>query len=128
MPGRGVSGIAGIAMQDTVLVVEDEPDVVDLLRYNLGKAGFQVLIAMAGDHGLDLARKMRPDIIVLDLMLPGMTGQEVCRALKTDASTEGIPIVTPTASSSPTSSPSYGTSTMLRNFLRSSDFTRQRST
>ena len=101
MPGRRVSGIAGIAMQDTVLVVEDEPDVVDLVRYNLGKAGFQVLIAVAGDHGLDLARTMRPDIIVLDLMLPGMTGQEVCRALKTDTSTAGIPIVMLTARGEP---------------------------
>ena len=88
-------------MQDTVLVVEDEPDVADLLRYNLGKAGFHVLIAMSGDHGLDLARKLRPDIIVLDLMLPGMTGEEVCRALKTDASTEGIPIVMLTAKGEP---------------------------
>ena len=88
-------------MQDTVLVVEDEPDVVDLLRYNLGKAGFQVLIAGTGDRGLDMARKMRPDIIVLDLMLPGMTGHEVCRALKADRDTEVIPIVMLTARGEP---------------------------
>lgn len=88
-------------MQDSVLVVEDEPDVVDLLRYNLGRAGFQVLIATSGDQGLDMARKMRPDIIVLDLMLPGMTGQEVCRALKGDTNTETIPIVMLTAKGEP---------------------------
>lgn len=88
-------------MQDTVLVVEDETDVVNLLRYNLGRAGFQVLIAVTGDHGLDMARKMRPDIIVLDLMLPGMTGHEVCRALKNDANTEAIPVVMLTAKGEP---------------------------
>ena len=94
-------GYRGVCMQDTVLVVEDETDVVDLLRYNLGRAGFQVLIAVSGDRGLDMARKMRPDIIVLDLMLPGMTGHEVCRALKSDANTEVIPIVMLTAKGEP---------------------------
>ena len=84
-------------MQDTVLVVEDETDVVDLLRYNLGKASFDVLVAVSGDRGLDMARKMRPDIIVLDLMLPGMSGHEVCRALKGDPNTEIIPVVMLTA-------------------------------
>lgn len=88
-------------MQDTVLVVEDETDVVDLLRYNLGRAGFEVLISTSGDGGLELAKKMRPDIIVLDLMLPGMTGEEVCRALKGDANTEVIPIVMLTAKGEP---------------------------
>ncbi|MCK9588648.1 MAG: response regulator, partial [Terrimicrobiaceae bacterium] len=88
-------------MQDTVLVVEDETDVVDLLRYNLGRAGFEVLIAASGDRGLDMAREMRPDIIVLDLMLPGMTGHEVCRALKNDTDTEVIPIVMLTARGEP---------------------------
>lgn len=88
-------------MQDTVLVVEDETDVVDLLRYNLGRAGFSVLIAASGDGGLNMARTMRPDIIVLDLMLPGMTGHEVCRALKSDADTEVIPIVMLTAKGEP---------------------------
>jgi two-component system phosphate regulon response regulator PhoB len=84
-------------MQDTVLVVEDEPDVVDILRYNLERAGFEILIATSGDSGLDLARTMRPDIIVLDLMLPGMTGQEVCRALKGDPNTETLPVIMLTA-------------------------------
>ncbi len=88
-------------MQDTVLIVEDEPDVVDLLRYNLGRAGFDVLIAVSGDRGLEMARKQRPDIIILDLMLPGMTGQEVCRALKNDPDTEVIPIVMLTAKGEP---------------------------
>ncbi|MEI6278996.1 MAG: response regulator [Verrucomicrobiae bacterium] len=88
-------------MQDSVLVVEDEADVVDLLRYNLQRAGFEILIAMAGDLGLQAAREKRPDIIILDLMLPGMNGHEVCRALKSDPNTETIPVVMLTAKGEP---------------------------
>lgn len=88
-------------MQDTVLIVEDEPDVVDLLRYKLGRAGFEVLTAHSGDQGLKEARERRPDLIILDLMLPGMTGQEVCRALKSDANTDTIPIIMLTAKGKP---------------------------
>ncbi len=88
-------------MQDSVLIVEDEADVVDLLRYNLSRAGFDVLIANTGNEGLDLARKNRPDIVVLDLMLPGMNGHEVCRELKGDANTAAIPIVMLTAKGEP---------------------------
>jgi len=84
-------------MEDTVLVVEDETDVADLLRYNLGKAGFRTLIANDGLQGLEMARTNRPDVIVLDLMLPGMDGQAVCKALKKDAETEAMPIVMLTA-------------------------------
>jgi len=81
--------------------VEDEADVVDLLRYNLERAEFEVLIAMTGDQGLAMAREKRPDLIVLDLMLPGMNGHEVCRALKGDPNTEVIPIVMLTAKGEP---------------------------
>lgn len=88
-------------MQDTVLVIEDEADVVDLLRYNLNRAGFTVLIASNGVQGLEMARKSRPDVIVLDLMLPKLTGQELCKALKSDPDTEGLPIVMLTAKSEP---------------------------
>ncbi len=88
-------------MRDTVLVVEDEADVVDLLRYNLERAEYAVLIAMTGDQGLSSARENRPDIIVLDLMLPGLNGHEVCRALKGDPNTETIPILMLTAKGEP---------------------------
>lgn len=88
-------------MEDTVLVVEDEADVADLLRYNLTRAGFSVLVAGTGDEGLQLARNQRPDIVVLDLMLPGLTGQEVCRLLKGDTNTAAIPIVMLTAKGEP---------------------------
>ena len=84
-------------MEDTVLIVEDEADVVDLLRYNLKRAGFKVIVATSGDAGLASVRTHRPDIVVLDLMLPGMSGLEVCRALKQDAETTHIPILMLTA-------------------------------
>ena len=74
-------------MQDTVLVVEDEADMVDLLRYHLSKVGFGVLIARDGLTGLEIARKNRPDVVLLDLLLPHMDGYAVCRALKNTAET-----------------------------------------
>jgi DNA-binding response OmpR family regulator len=86
-------------MEDTVLVVEDENDVVDLLRYHFKKAGFKVEIANSGDAGLSAVRSGRPDAVVLDLMLPGMTGLEVCRALKADIETASIPVLMLTARS-----------------------------
>jgi len=88
-------------MTETVLIVEDEQDVVDLLRYNLNRAGFGVSIAENGLRGLEKARAERPDVIILDLMMPEMTGEKVCRALKEDASTAGIPIIMLTAKDQP---------------------------
>jgi len=88
-------------MAETVLVVEDEQDVVDLLRYNLNRAGYTVSIADTGLKGLEKARAERPDVIILDLMLPGMTGEKVCKSLKEDASTAPIPIIMLTAKSQP---------------------------
>lgn len=84
-------------MPETVLIVEDEQDVVDLLRYNLNRAGFTVSIAETGLKGLEKARSERPDIIILDLMLPELSGEKVCKALKDDASTAPIPIIMLTA-------------------------------
>ncbi len=88
-------------MAETVLVIEDEQDVVDLLRYNLNRAGFTVSIAGTGLAGLEKARAERPEVIILDLMLPEMTGEKVCKALKEDASTAAIPIIMLTAKSQP---------------------------
>jgi len=73
-------------MQPRVLIVDDEPDVVDLVRYHMAKAGFDVLIARNGHEALKVAKSERPDVILLDLMLPGIDGQEVCRLLKSDPS------------------------------------------
>jgi DNA-binding response OmpR family regulator len=88
-------------MGDTVLLVEDEADVVDLLRFNLNKAGYSVLVAYDGLTGLQMARVKRPDILILDLMLPAMDGHSVCKALKKDPETELLPILMLTARGEP---------------------------
>ena len=81
-----------------ILVVEDEKDVVDLLSLNLRKAGgFVVSSACDGATGLTKARDEKPDFIILDLMLPKMSGLEVCKILKTDATTRQIPVLMLTA-------------------------------
>src|SRR5438132_8607687 len=80
-------------MRDSILVVDDEPDVVDLVRYHLHRAGFNVLTALTGPTGLAKATESRPDAIVLDIMLPQMTGIEVCRALRKNNQTSDIPIL-----------------------------------
>lgn len=82
-----------------ILVVEDEKDIQDVLGYNLRQAGHEVVIASRGDDGLRMARAQKPDLVLLDLMLPGMSGTEVCHALKRDAGTSAIPIVMITARS-----------------------------
>lgn len=84
-------------MKGKVLVVDDEPDVIDLVRYHLRRAGYEVTIAETGGAALRQARAERPDAIVLDLMLPEMSGMEVCRELKLDANTRDIPILMLTA-------------------------------
>ncbi|MGA1539809.1 MAG: response regulator, partial [Chthoniobacterales bacterium] len=68
--------------KDTALIVEDEPDVLDLLRLHLRKEGFAVLEATDGISGLKIARAKLPTVIVLDLMIPEMRGEDVCRQLK----------------------------------------------
>jgi len=80
-----------------ILVVEDEEDLRELLAYNLKDAGHEVLLADNGNTGLDEARTRKPDLVVLDLMLPGRSGLEVCRTLKADAATRQIPIIMVTA-------------------------------
>jgi DNA-binding response OmpR family regulator len=86
-----------VRMVDTILVVDDEPDVVDLVRYHLRRAGFEVLSALTGPAGLATATESRPDAIVLDIMLPQMTGIEVYQALRKANETADIPILILTA-------------------------------
>ena len=85
----------------SVLIVDDEADVVDLVRYKLRAAGFTVLEAHDGLQALASAREHRPDAVVLDLMLPQMSGEEVCRQLKSDPDTAAIPVLMLTAKGQP---------------------------
>ena len=84
-------------MGRTILVIDDEPELVKLLDYNLTKAGYLVLSAKDGENGLAAARKHSPDAIILDVMMPGLDGWEVCKRLRTDPSTSAIPILMLTA-------------------------------
>src|SRR5262245_60929782 len=81
----------------TLLVIEDDPDIVEVVRYNLEREGFRVLVASAGDAGLAEARRAPPDLVVLDLMLPGLDGLAVCRALRADPATAALPVLMLTA-------------------------------
>ena len=80
-----------------ILVVDDEPDAVELVEFNLKNAGFEVVTAADGAQALKKARAALPDLIVLDLMLPEVDGLEVCKLLRRDAATAGIPILMLTA-------------------------------
>ncbi len=88
--------------KEKILIVEDEKDIVKMLEYNLKKEGFRVLSVAGGEDALDIAGKEHPDLVILDLMLPGMDGLEVCKALKKENKTAGIPIIMLTAKSQET--------------------------
>ncbi|MFI5331777.1 MAG: response regulator, partial [Desulfobaccales bacterium] len=82
---------------ESILAVEDDEDILELLKYNLAKEGYRATAVTSGEDGLQLARSTTPDLILLDLMLPGMDGLEVCRRLKLDAKTRQVPIIMLTA-------------------------------
>lgn len=81
----------------TILIVEDEKDIRELLAYSLGKEGFSVIEADNGVTALNLAGMKKPDLIILDLMLPGMDGLSVCKRMQRDPVTAGIPVIMLTA-------------------------------
>lgn len=86
-----------MASRKNILVVEDEEDILELIKFNLRQEGYNVAAATSGEDAVkDIARTL-PDLVLLDLMLPGLDGLEVCRALKKDGKTAGIPIVMVTA-------------------------------
>ena len=87
-------------VKESVLVIEDEKDVQNLLRYNLEKEGYEVLSADTGERGFEIARSKYPDAVILDLILPEIDGLEVCRLLKNTRETRLIPILMLTAKSS----------------------------
>jgi len=81
----------------TILAIEDEEDILELISFNLSKEGYQVRGAGSGEEALRLARAAPPDLILLDLMLPGIDGLDVCRFLKREVSTRDVPIIMVTA-------------------------------
>ena len=76
-----------------VLVVEDERDVAELLRYNLSKDGYDVVVAANGGDAVKQAHEAHPDVVLLDIMVPQLNGWEICRRLKQDAETRAIPVI-----------------------------------
>ncbi len=83
--------------RESILVVEDESEIQELLRYNLAKDGYQIRCTDTGEEALRVARDNPPDLVLLDLMLPGIDGLEVCRKLKSDPRTRQVPILMLTA-------------------------------
>lgn len=83
--------------KETILVIDDEKDIQNLLRYNLEKEGYRILLSKTGEEGLAAARAKKPDLVILDLMLPGMDGLEVCKILKQDRDVRKIPVLMLTA-------------------------------
>jgi len=80
-----------------VLIVEDEPHIRLSLQVLLDRAGYETTSAADGDEGLDLIRRLRPDVILLDIMMPRRNGYEVCRAVKADSELRSIPVIMLTA-------------------------------
>jgi two-component system alkaline phosphatase synthesis response regulator PhoP len=83
--------------KEHILVIEDEEDIQELVRYNLAKEGYRVALIASGEEGFKAAKSSNPDLIVLDLMLPGLDGLEICRLLKADPKTSHTPIIMLTA-------------------------------
>jgi len=83
--------------KENILVVEDEEDIQELITYNLTKEGYQVVAVSSGEDAMTSVAKQPPDVILLDLMLPGADGLEVCRMLRNDVATRDIPIIMVTA-------------------------------
>jgi two-component system phosphate regulon response regulator PhoB len=83
--------------KDTVIIVEDEEDILQLLEYNFQNAGFATVLSRDGHDALAKIRRQRPDLVVLDIMLPGLDGFEVCRQIKRDPKVSQVPVIMLTA-------------------------------
>lgn len=83
--------------KEHILVIDDEEDILELVRFNLSREGYRITCATSGEKALNLSREGHPDLLVLDLMLPGIDGLEVARRLKQDSRTRTIPIIMLTA-------------------------------
>ena len=80
-----------------ILLVDDEPDIVETVSFMLQSRNYQVSIASGGQEGIDKAKEEHPDLLLLDIMMPGMDGYDVCMKLKADSDTKDIPIIMLTA-------------------------------
>jgi two-component system, OmpR family, alkaline phosphatase synthesis response regulator PhoP len=96
-PTEHVSGKRLVMAKEKILVVDDEEDIVEMIKYSLVNEGYRVEYALTGEEALVKAAEQNPDLILLDLMLPGLDGLDVCRELKADPSTRQIPIIMITA-------------------------------
>ena len=76
-----------------IVIVEDEADILKVIEYNLLKEGFEVYSALDGEEGLALIQKIMPELVLLDLMIPGIDGLEICRKLKAESVTRSISII-----------------------------------
>jgi phosphate regulon transcriptional regulator PhoB len=83
--------------REKIIVIEDEADILEVIQYNLTREGYQVLTSKDGEEGLAQVRQEAPDLVLLDLMLPGLDGIEVCKQLKQNPVTRSIPIIMVTA-------------------------------
>lgn len=92
-----LKGDLRVSSRPRLLIVEDEPAIVQVLQYNLEQAGYRVAVAKDGVEGVEQARKLKPQLIILDLMLPEMDGFSVCRELRGEGATAAIPILMLTA-------------------------------
>jgi len=84
---------AGPMAKRRILIVEDEPHVVLSLEFLLQRAGYETAAATDGDEGLDVVRRLHPDVVLLDIMLPKRNGYEVCQAIKADPRLRAIPVI-----------------------------------
>jgi len=82
-----------------IIAIEDEPDILEIIRYNLEKESYEFIGETDGEEGLNLVRRELPDLVLLDVMLPGIDGLEICRRLKYEAATREIPVIMVTAKS-----------------------------
>ena len=86
-----------VAVNKAILIVEDEEDILALLHYNLIKASYAAVCASRGEEALEKIAEKKPDLVLLDLMLPGLDGLEICRRLRADEATADLPIIMLTA-------------------------------
>jgi two-component system response regulator VicR len=87
----------GDESKKTVVCIEDEPEMIDLVKLILGRKGFELVGAVGGREGLDTVRKLKPDLVLLDLMMPDMDGWEVYQQMKADDELKTIPVIVVTA-------------------------------